>query len=150
MTSVPSKSPTYYEEKLAENAIQLELLLERLKKSYPLHKGNPNSAEYKSMYDNDTTQIQSIFSQLSSLENQIMKASLQLSNKMSSDDSMIKRDKKLYNTNKPKLDSILSGNQASVPREKEYQEFLNDQYIQLGINMAGIGVGGYLLYKVFK
>jgi hypothetical protein len=148
---MPDKTgPKTYEDKLNENKTNFEMLMIRLKKSYPLYKANPNNEEYRSIYENDVANIQKTYNDLLQIENNIAKSSNYLSRKMASNNQEIERNKQIYNENKTNLISLQNENNAGVPREGEYNFLLNIQYANLAFELGLVSIAIYSMYRLMK
>ncbi len=141
-----TKSVQYYEDKLIEYDLTMDLALENLKKSYPLYKIT-NSAEYSKIYYNDSANVEKIFQDLFLLQNDLIKDSTKYSQSMEEQDVIIQRAKVNYKKHKGILGEKNDSDLASKPRENAYKKELNLTYITTIINSFGIVATLYILYK---
>lgn len=139
-----------YKNKIEENKRNFFLLLERLKKSYPQYKLNPRNQEYSSIYNGDKQQVETIFQNLFSIENEIQKNANKYETDIIKKENILRGDKDYYNKEKERYDELNNNARASVPREKEYNYKLTLEQIICFIHLFGITIGSYYLYKVLK
>lgn len=141
-----TKSVQYYQDKLIEYDLIMDMTLENLKKSYTLYKIT-NSAEYSKIYYNDSANVEKVFQDLFLLQNDLLKESNKLSDLMDEQDDIIQRAKVNYKKQKKILGEQNDSDLASFPREKAYEKELNLTYITTAINSVGIIGTIYILYK---
>jgi hypothetical protein len=142
--------PQTYDEKMEENKTNFEMLMIRLRKSYPLYKANPNNAEYRTIYENDVANIQKTYNDLLQLENEIGKSSTYLSTQMSTNNQEIERNKRIYEENKTNLVSQQNENNAGIPREDEYNFLLRLQYANLAFQIGLVSIAAFSMYRLMK
>lgn len=142
----PSKT---YEKKLQELKTKFQLLLERLKKSYPQYKQN-KTAETESIYESDMNQLEHIFSEIFLLKSELVKKNTELRNILERKDNVLKETKQMYKKEKGDMIEEDGVYNASFPREKEYMNKLHDNYIIIGFYTTGIISSIALLYKLLR
>ena len=114
-----TKSVQYYQDKLIEYDLIMDMALENLKKSYPLYKIT-NSAEYSKIYYNDSANVEKVFHDLFLLQNNLIKDSNTLSQLMEKQNNIIHNAKINYKKQSKLLSEQKDNDLASKPREKAY------------------------------
>ena len=140
------KSVQYYQDKLIEYDLIMDMALENLKKSYPLYKIT-NSAEYSKIYYNDSANVEKVFHDLFLLQNNLIKDSNTLSQLMEKQNNIIHNAKINYKKQSKLLSEQKDNDLASKPREKAYTKELTSTYVKTFINIFGIITTLYILYS---
>jgi len=140
------KSVQYYQDKLIEYDLIMDMALENLKKSYPLYKIT-NSAEYSKIYYNDSANVEKVFHDLFLLQNNLIKDSNTLSQLMEKQNNIIHNAKINYKKQSKLLSEQKDNDLASKPREKAYAKELTSTYVKTFINIFGIVTTIYILYS---
>ena len=141
---------TDYNKRLQELSTIYKLLIDKFKKVYPLYKADSSNTEYVKMYTDVQDQIQNIYSEMESIDQQ-------LENKVLKDDMLfnrlnnkLKETKIFYNKTKPKLKNIISKNEGAVPREEDIKQELYYKYMDFGYILILFGVMFYSYRKLLK
>ena len=139
-------SDSKYVDTLADNLLQYGVLVSEFKKIYPMYKSNPNDPEAKSLYLNNQSQLNKVFSNLEDLNNSVSNNNALMADELSALSDVLKESKQYYNANQPTLQNVIDNNRGDFPREHAFKQRLIHQYVETGYTVALI-IGLVFFYR---
>ena len=143
---VNTLSPSYYDKKIKELDQRFYLVLDELKKSYPIYKVYPDNPEYENIYSNDISNMEKTNIDIFSLKKSIDKDSIILNRIIKHRNKLITKKKEENKELKKQLENLLSGANSSTGMIDQKQDIYNMQFFHLvivGLSALGIMVFTY-------
>jgi len=142
--------PFELKNKITTRQEKLPSILNDFKKYYVFFNKNPTYNEYQTIYENLTSNLNSITNELLTITNDVEKNTTTISNDLLKINELIEKEK----TKNIKLKSIESNIKDNYNGSKimidEYKEIYNENYIKNIFIFIGIIISGIVLTKVFS
>lgn len=142
--------PSEYSKELNSIENTFNVSINKYESLYPEHKFDIKNSEYKNLFLTTEEQLGEIFKKATSLENKLISDALNLSSVIEKDGDKLEKFKKQFRNEKQYQNRLQSENLAGKPREQEFKYLLDNEYLQFGYYLSGIGVSLFLTYLLFK
>lgn len=142
--------PYVYQNKLDVLKSQMPQILDDFKKYYVFYNKNPSLNEYQQLYDNIKNNLQSLISQLFSIDNNIQSNLKIINDQLILLNNEINNEKNKYNRFNKKYQKLQNKYNASYKMIDNYKTNYNMIYLHNWSLFIGSLISTFILYKVYS
>lgn len=142
--------PYVYQNKLNVLKTQMPQILDDFKKYYVFYNKNPGLNEYQQLYDNIKNNLQSLISQLFTIDNDIQSNVKIINEQLILLNNEINNEKNKYNRFNKKYQKLQNKFNASYKMIDNYKTNYNMIYLHNWSLFIGSLISTFILYKVYS